>query len=49
MDLLNKPPSLNLNDRSWVIHTRSEERPPVMHRQWRIIKDSMVADGCVDL
>ncbi|MEP6985200.1 MAG: sugar phosphate nucleotidyltransferase, partial [Chloroflexota bacterium] len=29
MDLLGKPPSLNLNDRSWIIHTRSEERPPV--------------------
>jgi len=28
MDLLSSPPSLDLNDRSWVIHTRSEERPP---------------------
>ncbi|MCL4255356.1 MAG: NTP transferase domain-containing protein, partial [Anaerolineae bacterium] len=29
MDLLQSPPSMNLNDRTWVIHTKSEERPPV--------------------
>ncbi|MEZ4671629.1 MAG: sugar phosphate nucleotidyltransferase [Anaerolineae bacterium] len=29
MDLIGSPPSSNLNDRTWVIHTLSEERPPV--------------------
>jgi glucose-1-phosphate adenylyltransferase len=47
MDLLSKPPSLNLNDRSWVIHTRSEERPPVMIEHGAIVKDSMLTDGTV--
>jgi glucose-1-phosphate adenylyltransferase len=45
MDLLGKPPSLNLNDRSWIIHTRSEERPPVMIEKGAQIKDSMITDG----
>ncbi len=47
MDLLSKPPSLNLNDRSWVIHTRSEERPPVKIEVGAIVKDSMITDGSV--
>jgi glucose-1-phosphate adenylyltransferase len=47
MDLLRKPPSLNLNDRSWVIHTRSEERPPVLIEHGAIVKDSMLTDGTV--
>jgi len=47
MDLLKDPPPLDLNDRSWIIHTRSEERPPVVTRAGAIIKDSMITDGCV--
>ncbi len=47
MDLLEKPPSLNLNDRSWIIHTRSEERPPVMIEQGAVIKNSLITDGSV--
>jgi glucose-1-phosphate adenylyltransferase len=47
MDLLAKPPSLNLNDRSWIIHTRSEERPPVAIEQGAVIKNSMITDGSV--
>ena len=47
MDLLNDPPPLDLNDRSWIIHTRSEERPPVVTREGAVIKDSMITDGCV--
>jgi glucose-1-phosphate adenylyltransferase len=47
MDLLAKPPSLNLNDRSWVIHTLSEERPPVKIEAGAVIKDSMITDGSV--
>ncbi len=45
MDLLANPPSLNLNDRTWVIHTRSEERPPVRIAKNAIIEDSLITDG----
>lgn len=47
MDLLEKPPSLALNDRSWVIHTLSEERPPVMLEFGSSVKDSLITDGSV--
>ena len=47
MDLLNHPPALDLNDRTWIIHTRSEERPPVVIQQGAVVKDCMITDGCV--
>jgi len=47
MDLLNAPPSLNLNDRTWVIHTRSEERPPVRMGANTQIVNSLITDGSV--
>jgi glucose-1-phosphate adenylyltransferase len=47
MDLLETPPSLNLNDRTWVIHTRSEERPPVRFERGATIRNSLISDGCV--
>jgi len=47
MDLLASPPSLNLNDRTWVIHTRSEERPPVRIEHNAKVMDSLVTDGAV--
>jgi glucose-1-phosphate adenylyltransferase len=47
MDLLGTPPSLNLNDRSWVIHTRSEERPPVKIEKGAVVEDSMITDGAI--
>ncbi len=47
MDLLKSPPPIDLNDRSWIIHTRSEERPPVMIHKGAIIQDSLITDGCV--
>ena len=28
MDLLDNPPPLDLYNRNWIIHTRTEERPP---------------------
>ena len=46
MDLLLNPPSLDLNDRSWIVHTRTEERPPIRVEQGAIIADSMICDGC---
>jgi glucose-1-phosphate adenylyltransferase len=47
MDLLELPPPLDLNDRAWIVHTRSEERPPVLIQEGAIAKDSMITDGCV--
>jgi glucose-1-phosphate adenylyltransferase len=47
MDLLSSPPSLDLNDRTWIIHTLSEERPPVQLRTGAVIKNSMITDGSV--
>lgn len=47
MDLLRHPPEFDLNDRSWVIHTRSEERPPVLILKGSQVADSLITDGCV--
>ncbi len=47
MDLLAPQPSIDLNDRSWVIHTRTEERPPVRISRGAQVFDSMITDGCV--
>jgi glucose-1-phosphate adenylyltransferase len=46
MDLLDSPPRIDLNDRSWIIHTRTEERPPVWISHETDIIDSMITDGC---
>lgn len=47
MDLLKSPAPIDLNDRSWIIHTRTEERPPVRIAFGAKVKDSMITDGCV--
>jgi glucose-1-phosphate adenylyltransferase len=47
MDLVASPPSLNLNDRTWVIHTRSEERPPVHIHTGATVRNSLITDGSV--
>lgn len=47
MDLLAAPPSINLNDRTWIIHTKSEERPPVMIHEGATVSDSLLTDGTV--
>ena len=47
MDLLADPPPINLNDRQWIMHTRTEERPPVRIAQGAQIIDSMITDGCI--
>jgi glucose-1-phosphate adenylyltransferase len=46
MDLLSPNPPLKLYDRRWVIHTRTEERPPARIPDKACIYASMVADGC---
>ena len=47
MDLLVDKPRLDMLDREWVIHTRSEERSPVNIRSGAIVEHSLIADGCV--
>lgn len=47
MDLLARPSPINLNNRKWVIHTRSEERPPMVIETGTEIKDSMITNGAV--
>lgn len=47
MDLLADQPPLDLLDRNWVIHTRSEERPPVNIRTGAVVAHSLVTDGCI--
>ena len=46
MDLLSPIPPLKLYDRSWVIHTRTEERPPVRFPDEAYVYASMITDGC---
>ena len=47
MDLLADQPPLDLLDRNWVIHTRSEERPPANIRTGAVVAHSLITDGCV--
>jgi glucose-1-phosphate adenylyltransferase len=47
MDLLAQPAPIDLNDRSWIFHTRTEERPPVFIASSAEVHDSMITDGCV--
>lgn len=46
MDLLSPNPPLKLYDRSWIIHTRTEERPPSRILDNAHIYASMLSDGC---
>jgi glucose-1-phosphate adenylyltransferase len=38
---------LNLHDPNWVVHTRSEERPPVKLGPQAQVVDSLISNGCV--
>ena len=46
MDLLSPNPPLKLYDRRWVIHTRTEERPPVRFPEASSVYASMITNGC---
>ncbi len=47
MDLLNDPPPFDLANRAWVVHTRTEERPPVRIASGAEVHNSMLTDGCI--
>jgi glucose-1-phosphate adenylyltransferase len=47
MDLLSQNTSFNLYDRNWVIHTRTEERPPMWIEQGAVVEDSLISNGCI--
>ncbi len=47
MDLLTVLPEYNIRNRNWVIHTRSEERPPSYVHAGSQINASLICDGCV--
>lgn len=47
MDLLVDKPRLNTLDREWIVHTRSEERPPVNIRSGTVVERSLITNGCV--
>lgn len=47
MSLLDDQPEFDLYDPSWVMHTRSEERPPAhVHRGAQVIA-SLISHGCI--
>jgi glucose-1-phosphate adenylyltransferase len=46
LELLDPANSLNLYDPNWVLHTRSEERPPAKVGPQATIQQSMVCNGC---
>jgi len=47
MDLLSPSPALKLYNRSWIIHTRTEERPPARLPAGAHVYASMICDGCL--
>ncbi len=47
MELLGDRPAFDLYDPSWVIHTRSEERPPALVHSGAQIISSMISHGCI--
>ncbi len=47
MALLSDQPSFDLYDPSWVIHTRSEERPPAHVRSNGQVVSSLISHGCI--
>lgn len=47
MALLAETPALDLYDPDWVIHTRSEEQPPVMIGPEAWVGGNLISNGCV--
>ncbi|NBU64358.1 MAG: glucose-1-phosphate adenylyltransferase, partial [Chloroflexia bacterium] len=49
MELLDPTNTLNLYDPNWVLHTRSEERPPAKIGPNAVVHQSMICNGCTVL
>lgn len=47
LELLASRPALDLYDPDWVMHTRSEERPPVRFGPSGDVHNSLLSNGCV--
>jgi glucose-1-phosphate adenylyltransferase len=47
MALLNDHPELDLYDKDWIIHTRSEERAPARIGQTAQVHRSLISHGCI--
>jgi glucose-1-phosphate adenylyltransferase len=47
MGLLKEPPDLDLYDTDWLIHTRSEERPPALVTKRGGVRCSLVSHGSI--
>jgi glucose-1-phosphate adenylyltransferase len=47
MDLLDPANTLNLYDPNWVVHTRSQERPPAKIGPQARVDRSMICNGCI--
>jgi glucose-1-phosphate adenylyltransferase len=46
MELLQTPPAIDLYERSWIIYTRSEERPPATVSAEARVEQSLISHGC---
>ncbi len=46
MELLDDQPALDLYDRDWVVHTRSEEQPPARIGATASVHRSLISHGC---
>ena len=46
MDLLTNPPAFDLYNPRWVIHTRTEERPPALIQKGAVVEDCLICHGC---
>lgn len=47
MDLLSDKTAFQVYNPDWIIHTRTEERPPALIKRGAIVENSMISDGCV--
>lgn len=47
MDLVSNPPAFDLYNPQWIIHTRSEERPPMRILKNAVVEDSLISNGCI--
>jgi glucose-1-phosphate adenylyltransferase len=44
---LNTPSPLDMYNRNWIIHTRTEERPPAKIMRGAVVEDSLISNGCL--